>query len=134
MIVTHYGHVLYINCMTIRFRYIAQPGGGVRKTYCACSRNDVQPLTSWSNAMPSKKTMESLDTFVIVKTVLGLSKIRIVVNHKKSKLCHKVIIFISLESSCVTLQNIHRIFLFPILLSSYLDFCGKVTEIFFFKF
>ena len=24
-------------------------------------------------------------------------------NHKKSKLCHKVIIFISLESSCVTL-------------------------------
>ena len=36
------------NCMTIRFRYIAQPGGGgggVRKTYCAHSRNDVQPLT-----------------------------------------------------------------------------------------
>ena len=24
------------NCMTIRFRYIAQPSG-VRKTYCACS-------------------------------------------------------------------------------------------------
>ena len=119
------------NCMTIRFRYIAQPGGGVRKTYCARSRNDVQPLTSRSNAMPSKKTMESL---VVVKTVQGLSKIRIVVNHKKSKLCHKVIIFISLESSCVTLQNIHRIFLFPILLSSYLDFCGKVSEIIFFKF
>ena len=28
------------NCMTIRFRYIAQPRG-VRKTYCARSRNDV---------------------------------------------------------------------------------------------
>ena len=56
------------NCMTISFRYIAQPrvgggggGGGIRKTYCACSRNDVRPLTSQSNAMPSKKTMESLE-------------------------------------------------------------------------
>ena len=29
------------NCMTIRFRYIAQPRG-VRKTYCARSRNDVK--------------------------------------------------------------------------------------------
>ena len=48
------------NCMTIRFRYIAQPRG-VRKTYCARSRNDVRPLTSRSNAMPSKKTMESLE-------------------------------------------------------------------------
>ena len=48
-------------CMTIRFRYIAQPGGGgVRKTYCARSRNDIRPLTSRSNGMPSKKTMESL--------------------------------------------------------------------------
>ena len=28
------------NCMMIRFRYIAQPRG-VRKTYCARSRNDV---------------------------------------------------------------------------------------------
>ena len=28
------------NCMTIRFRYIAQPRG-VRKTYCARSRNDI---------------------------------------------------------------------------------------------
>ena len=28
------------NCMTIRFRYIAQQRG-VRKTYCARSRNDV---------------------------------------------------------------------------------------------
>ena len=37
-------------------------GGGVRKTYCARSRNDVRPLTSRSNAMPSKKTMESLVT------------------------------------------------------------------------
>ena len=47
------------NCKTIRFRYIAQPRG-VRKTYCARSRNDVRRLTSWSNGMPSKKTMESL--------------------------------------------------------------------------
>ena len=49
------------NCMTIRFRYIAQPRGGVRKTYCARSRNDVRRLTSRSNGMPSKKTMESLE-------------------------------------------------------------------------
>ena len=42
------------NCMTIRFRYIAQPRG-VWKTYCARSRNDVRRLTSWSNGnMPSK--------------------------------------------------------------------------------
>ena len=37
-----------------------------------------------------------------------LFKIRIVVvlkNHKKSKLCHKVIIFISLESSCFNLGS-----------------------------
>ena len=54
------------NCMTIRFRYIAQPRG-VRKTYCARSRNDVRRLTS---RMPSKKIMESLRTFVIVETVL----------------------------------------------------------------
>ena len=32
------------NCMTIRFRYIAQLMG-VRKTYCACSRNDFRRLT-----------------------------------------------------------------------------------------
>ena len=57
------------NCMTIRFRYIAQPTG-VRKTYCACSRNDVRRLTSRSNGMPSKKIMESLRTFVFVETVL----------------------------------------------------------------
>ena len=36
------------NCMSIRFRYIAQPRG-VRKTYCA-----VRRLTSRSNGMPSK--------------------------------------------------------------------------------
>ena len=47
------------NCITIRFRYIAQPRG-VRKTYCAASRNDVRCLTSRSNSMPSKKIMESL--------------------------------------------------------------------------
>ena len=57
------------NCMTIRFRYIAQPRG-VRKTYCARSRNDVRRLTSRSNGMPSKKIMESLRTFVVVETVL----------------------------------------------------------------
>ena len=57
------------NCMTIRFRYIAQPRG-VRKTYCARSRNDVRRLTSRSNGMPSKKIMESLRTFVAVETVL----------------------------------------------------------------
>ena len=49
-------------------------------------------------------------------------------NHKKSKLCHKVIIFISLESSCVTLRTVHVFFLFPILLSSYLDFCEKFLK------
>ena len=47
------------NCMTIRFRYIAQPRG-VRKIYCARSCNDVRRLTSRSNGMPSKKMMESL--------------------------------------------------------------------------
>ena len=57
------------NCMTIRFRYIAQPRG-VRKTYCARSRNDVRRLTSRSNGMPSKKIMESLRTFVVVETVV----------------------------------------------------------------
>ena len=57
------------NCMTIRFRYIAQPRG-VRKTYCARSRNDVRCLTGRSNGMPSKKKMESLRTFVAVETVL----------------------------------------------------------------
>ena len=44
------------NCMAIRFCYIAQ-SRGVRKTYCARSRNDVRRLTSRSNGMPSKKTM-----------------------------------------------------------------------------
>ena len=57
------------NCMTIRLCYIAQPMGG-RKTYCACSRNDVRHLTSRSNGMPSKKIMESLRTFIFVETVL----------------------------------------------------------------
>ena len=57
------------NCMTIRFRYIAQLKG-VQKTYCARSRNDVRRLTSRSNGMPSKKIMESLRTFVVVETVL----------------------------------------------------------------
>ena len=58
------------NCMTIRFRYIAQPRG-VRKTYC--SRNDVRRLTSRSNGMPSKKTMESLED---VRSCRNCSKAR----------------------------------------------------------
>ena len=33
-------------------------------------------------------------------------------NHKKSKLCHKVIIFISLESSCVSIRTYHLAFSF----------------------
>ena len=37
--------------------------------------------------------------------------------NKKSKLCHKVIMFISLESSCFTLWNELRVYLFSILLS-----------------
>ena len=57
------------NCMMIRSRYIAQPRG-VRKTYCARSRNDVRRLTSWLNGMPSKKIMESLRTLVFVENVL----------------------------------------------------------------
>ena len=56
-------------CMTLRFRYIAQPRGA-RKTYCAYSRNDVRRLTSRSNGMLSKKIMESLRMFVVVETVL----------------------------------------------------------------
>ena len=62
------------NCTMIRFRYIAQPRG-VRKTYCARSRNDVRRLTSRSNGMPSKKIMELLRTFVIVETVLRRGRI-----------------------------------------------------------
>ena len=50
------------NCMTIHFRYTAQPRG-VRTTY---SHNDVRRLTSRLNGMPSKKIMESLRTFVFV--------------------------------------------------------------------
>ena len=61
------------NCMTIRFRYIAQ-SRGVRKTYCARSRNDVRRLTSQSNGMPSKKIMELLRTFVAVESVLRRSR------------------------------------------------------------
>ena len=49
-------------------------------------------------------------------------------NHKKSKLCHKVIIFISLESSCDFIRTHHLVFLFPILLSSYLDLCEKFLK------
>ena len=70
MIVTPYGHVLYTKFHDeIRLRYIAQ-SRGVRKTYCARSRNDVRRLTSRSNGMPSKKIMESLRTFIAVESVL----------------------------------------------------------------
>ena len=62
------------NCMTIRFRYIAQPRR-VRKTYCARSRNHVRRLTSRSNGMPSKKIMELLRTFFVVGTVLRRGRI-----------------------------------------------------------
>ena len=41
-------------------RFWVQPRG-VRKTYCARSRNDVRRLTSRSNGMPSKKLIESLE-------------------------------------------------------------------------
>ena len=61
--------------MTICFHYIAQPGGGgggggYGKPTAHAHVMMLEPLTSRSNAMPSKKTMESLRTFVIVKTVL----------------------------------------------------------------
>ena len=41
-------------------------------------------------------------------------------SHKKSKLCHKIIIFISLESSCFNLR--WMVFLFSILLFIFLFF------------
>ena len=66
---SHSIHQNAANCMTIRFRYIAQLRG-VWKTYCARSRNHVRCLTSRSNGMPSKKIMELLRTFVFVETVL----------------------------------------------------------------
>ena len=50
-------------------------GGGVRKTYCARSRNEVRRLTSWSYGISSKKLMELLRTFVFVVTVLGLGSL-----------------------------------------------------------
>ena len=54
------------NCMTIRFRYIAQPrtegvGGGYEKPTAHVQRYDVRPFTSRSNRMPTKKIMESLE-------------------------------------------------------------------------
>ena len=45
-------------------------------------------------------------------------------NHKKSKLCHKVIIFISLESSCFNLGSILKGFSFVLF----------IFELFFFFF
>ena len=49
-------------------------------------------------------------------------------NHKKSKLCHKVIIFISLESSCVSIRSEQADFPFPFYCQSYLDFCEKFLK------
>ena len=43
-------------------------------------------------------------------------------NHKKSKLCHKVIIFISLESSCVILRTDHLVFSFSHFIVELLEF------------
>ena len=68
-----YGHLLYTKMLQIAWRFISailRNRGGVRKTYCARSRNDVRRLTSRSNDMPSKKIMELLRTFVFVETVL----------------------------------------------------------------
>ena len=47
------------NCMTIHFRYIAQPRG-VRKTYCARSRNDARRLTSRSNGTCRARVVEDV--------------------------------------------------------------------------
>ena len=111
---------------------------GVRKTYCACSRNDVRPLTSRSNSMPSKRReslpLKELDFGLqkptgpsagvvasIVLIIIALSSVSFLffyITHtpfrlywkilyfeplfwdfsmfKKSKLCQKVLIFISL--------------------------------------
>ena len=69
MVVTPYGHVLYTKLHDDSFPlYCAIEG--VRKIYCARSRNHVRRLTSRSNGMPSKKIMESLRTFVAVESVL----------------------------------------------------------------
>ena len=62
------------NCLTIRFRYIAQSRGYGKPTAHA-HVNDVRRLTSRSNGMPSKKLMESLRTFVFVETVLRRGRI-----------------------------------------------------------
>ena len=34
----------------------------------------MRPLTSWASGMPSKKIIESLETFVFVETVLNLKE------------------------------------------------------------
>ena len=67
------------NCMTIRFRYVAQPRG-VRKTYCARSRNDVRRLTSRSNGMPSKK--------IISLARASLARARLEDNGVVEDVCH----------------------------------------------
>ena len=67
-------------------------------------------------------------SFGIIQPLFQKSELFFFKNHKKSKLCHKVIIFISLESSCVSIRTHQADFLFSILLSSYLDFCEKFLK------
>ena len=67
---------------------------------------------------------------IILYTTFQKSELFFFKNHKKSKLCHKVIIFISLESSCVSIRSDQADFIFSILLSSYLDFCEKFLKTF----
>ena len=66
-------------------------------------------------------------SYGIIRTTFQKSEL-LLFCHKKSKLCHKVINFISLESSCFTLGNQCRVFLFSILLSSILDFCENESK------
>ena len=57
------------NCMTIRFRYIAQPRGyGKPTAHAHVMIFDALPVGR--TACPSKKIMESLRTFLFVETVL----------------------------------------------------------------
>ena len=61
MIVTPYGHVLYTKMLQIARQFVSTIlcNWGLRVFFCACARNDVQPFTSRSSSMQSKKIMES---------------------------------------------------------------------------
>ena len=65
---------------------------------------------------------------MIIRTTFQKSELLLFQKHKNSELCHKVIIFKSLKSSCFTLGNDFRVFLFSILLSIFLDFCEKKSK------